>query len=284
MLVALLRLMARLPLPVLHGLGRTIGRLIYAFPGRYRRRLQNHCRQAGYDSPAFFRQAAGETGAMIVETPRVWLHPQACLDRCTIDNLPMVQETLAEGRGILYLTPHLGCFEMIARYFSGVDPMTVLFRPPRQAFLEPLMVESRDLPGLHAVPANIKGVRELVRAFRRGESAGMLPDQVPSGGDGVWAPFFGRPALTMPLAGKLARQSNVPVIVTAAERLPKGRGWHIHTSRLPEPLPQDPTELATLINESMENLIRRFPTQYLWGYNRYKVPHDAPPLPGDTTP
>ena len=88
----------------------------------------------------------------------------------------------------------------------------------------------------------------------------------------------------MTLAGKLARQSNVPVIVTAAERLPKGRGWHIHTSRLPEPLPQDPTELATLINESMENLIRRFPTQYLWGYNRYKVPHDAPPLPGDTTP
>src|SRR5690606_37646029 len=284
MLVALLRLMARLPLPVLHGLGRTIGRLIYAFPGRYRRRLQNHCRQAGYDSPAFFRQAAGETGAMIVEPPRVWLHPQACLDRCTIDNLPMVQETLAEGRGILYLTPHLGCFEMIARYFSGVDPMTVLFRPPRQAFLEPLMVESRDLPGLHAVPANIKGVRELVRAFRRGESAGMLPDQVPSGGDGVWAPFFGRPALTMTLAGKLARQSNVPVIVTAAERLPKGRGWHIHTLRLPEPLPEDPPELAALINQSMENLIRRFPTQYLWGYNRYKVPHDAPPLPGDTTP
>ena len=284
MLAALLRLMARLPLPVLHGLGKGIGRLIYAFPGRYRRRLQSHCRQAGYDSPAFFRQAAGQTGAMILETPRVWLHPQACLARCTVDNVALLEATHAEGRGVLYLTPHLGCFEITARYLVGLGPLTVMFRPPRQAVLEPLMVESRELPGLHAVPANMKGVREFVRAFRKGESVGMLPDQVPSGGDGVWAPFFGRPALTMTLAGKLARQSNVPVIVTAAERLPKGRGWHIHTLRLPEPLPEDPTELATLINESMESLIRRFPTQYLWGYNRYKIPHDAPPLPGDTTP
>ncbi|XOT96552.1 lysophospholipid acyltransferase family protein, partial [Alcaligenes pakistanensis] len=75
MLVALLRLMARLPLPVLHALGNGIGRLVYAFPGRYRRRLQSNCRQAGYDSPAFFRQAAGQAGAMILETPRVWLYP-----------------------------------------------------------------------------------------------------------------------------------------------------------------------------------------------------------------
>lgn len=284
MLVALLRLIARLPLPVLHALGNVIGRLIYAFPGRYRRRLQSNCRQAGYDSPAFFRQAAGQAGSMILETPRVWLHPKACLDRCTIDNLPLVEATIAEGRGVLYLTPHLGCFEMVARYYVGLGPMTAMFRPPRQAFLEPLMVESRELPNMHAVPANITGVRELVRTFRRGESVGMLPDQVPSAGDGVWAPFFDRPALTMTLAGKLARQSNVPIIATAVERLPKGRGFHIHTFRLPEPLPEDPTELATLINASMETLIRRFPTQYLWAYNRYKVPHDAPPLPGDATP
>ena len=284
MLAALLRLTARLPLPDLHLLGKGIGRLVYAFPGRYRRRLQANCRQAGYNDPAFFARAAGQTGAMILETPRVWLHPQSCLERCTVDDVALLRATHAEGRGVLYLTPHLGCFEITARYLVGLGPLTVMFRPPRQAALEPLMVESRELPGLHAVPANMKGVREFVRAFRQGQSVGMLPDQVPSGGDGVWAPFFDRPALTMTLAGKLARQSNVPVIVTAAERLPKGRGWHIHTLRLPEPLPEDPTALATLINQSMETLIRRFPEQYLWGYNRYKIPLVAPPIPPESTP
>lgn len=284
MLAALLRLAARLPLPVLHLLGKTAGRLVYAFPGRYRRRLQANCRQAGYDDPAFFRRAAGHTGAMILETPRVWLHPADCVARCTVDDMALLRAAHAEGRGVLYLTPHLGCFEITARYMAGLGPLTVMFRPPRQAFLEPLMTESRELPGLHAVPANMKGVREFVRAFRQGQSVGMLPDQVPSGGDGVWAPFFGRPALTMTLAGKLARQSGAPVIVTAAERLPKGRGWRIHNLRLPEPLPEDPAALATLINQSMETLIRRFPEQYLWGYNRYKIPHDAPPIPTESTP
>src|SRR3546814_11285300 len=92
----------------------------------------------------------------------------------------------------------------------------------------------------------------------------MLPDQVPSSGDGVWAPFFGKPAYTMTLAGKLAVQTGVVVILMAGERLPKGRGWRIHYVRLPEPLSPNPQELATSINSALETLIRRFPTQYLW--------------------
>src|SRR3546814_1861655 len=96
----------------------------------------------------------------------------------------------------------------------------------------------------------------------------MLPDQVPGSGEGVWAPFFGKQALTMTLAGRLARQTGVAVILTAGERLPSGKGWRIHYVRLPEPLPTDPQPLATAINSAMEQLIRRFPQQYLWSYNR----------------
>lgn len=280
MLLVIFRLLASLPLSVLQGAGRAIGLAVYAFPGRYRRRLRANATQAGYGDPAFLRRAAAQTGAMIAEIPRVWLHTDACLDITTSNDLRVLQDALAERRGILYLTPHLGCFEITARFLVAHGPITVMYRPPRQAFLAPVMEQSRDIPGLRAVPANMQGVREFVRALRRGEAVGMLPDQVPSGGEGVWTPFFGAPALTMTLAGRLARQANVPIVLTAGERLPGGKGWRIHFLRLPEPFPNDPAAMAALVNQAMETLIRRFPEQYLWSYNRYKEPDDAP-LPAD---
>lgn len=283
MVLVLIRMLAILPLPVLHGLGRFLGRCLYALPGRYRRRLRANAALAGYDDPGFARRAAGETGAMILETPKVWLRTAECVRLISSDQEDIARATLAEGRGVLYLTPHLGCFEITARYMVKYGPLTVMYRPPRHASLEPAMDQARNMAGLRAVPATMQGVREFVRALKRGEAIGMLPDQVPGTGDGVWAPFFGRPALTMTLAGRLARQANVPVLLTAGERLPGGKGWRMHYLRLPEPLPQDPTEFALAINRAMEQLIRRFPEQYLWSYNRYKIPADAPPQP-DTLP
>ena len=276
MLLVLFRLLAYLPLPVLHGIGRIAGRMVYAMPGKYRQRLQSNARQAGYPSPAFARRAAAETGAMIMELPKVWLRNEQSLRKATTSDGAVVQAALDEHRGILYLTPHLGCFEITARYLTRHGPLTVMFRPARKAFLGSIIEKGRATSNLNAVPANLHGVREFLRTLKRGGAVGMLPDQAPSNGDGVWAPFFGRPAYTMTLAGKLAVQTGVAVILTAGERLPAGRGWRIHYVRLPEPFPDTPEAQATLINAAMEALIRRFPEQYLWSYNRYKTPKGAP--------
>ena len=280
MLLFLLRLLACLPLSWLHAIGHVLGRVVYALPGRYRDRLRRNAAQAGYPRAAFARRAAAQTGAMIMELPKVWLRSEQCLAR-TQSNDDAVREALAEGRGILYLTPHLGTFEIVGRHCSKYGPLTVMFRPARKAWLNSAMEQARNTAQMRAVPATTQGVREFVRALKRGEAVGMLPDQAPGKGDGVWAPFFGRPAYTMTLAGKLARQTGVAVILCAAERLPRGQGWRMHHLRLPEPLPADATELATLINSQMETLIRRFPEQYLWSYNRYKVPAGAPPPPDE---
>ncbi|MER1966806.1 lysophospholipid acyltransferase family protein [Castellaniella sp. GW247-6E4] len=273
------RLLAALPLGLLRLVGRALGLLVYAFPGRYRRRLQSNARQAGYDDPAFMRRAAAESGAMILEIPKVWWRTRECLAITRSDEEGIVRAALAEGRGIIYLTPHLGCFEITARHLTQYGPLTVMYRPSRSPLLDPIVESARDMPKLRAVPANRHGVREFVRALKRGEAIGMLPDQVPREGDGVWLPVFGRHALTMTLAARLALQAGVAVILTAGERLPGGRGWNIHYLRLPEPLADTPEAVAASINHAMETLIRRFPEQYLWSYNRYKQPEDAPPLP-----
>ncbi|MCQ9617480.1 lysophospholipid acyltransferase family protein [Paenalcaligenes niemegkensis] len=284
MLLFLLRALSYLPLGFLHGCGRIVGKTVYLIPGRYRNRLRKNAAQAGYTSTSFARKSAGEIGAMIFETPKVWLRADECLAKCINPDAYIVEEALAEKRGILYLTPHLGCFEITARRLVQYGPITVMFREPRQSFLEPAMRASRDTPGLHSVPANLKGIREFVRALRRGEAIGMLPDQVPSSGDGVWQPFFGKPAYTMTLAAKLALQTKVPVVLTAGERLPRGQGWKIHYVRLQEPLPESIDAMVAVINDGMESLITRFPEQYLWSYNRYKIPPEAPAIPDHLTP
>ena len=279
MLLTLFRILAILPLSVLQAMGRIGGRIVFALPGRYRERLFANARQAGYDDPTFFREAAAQTGAMLMELPRIWFQSEKSLRQVVDEQTHILRQAIETGRPILYLTPHLGSFEISARHGSQNHPMTVMFRPPRQAFLAPLMEAARNSAGVTAVPADRQGVREFLKALKRGQAVGMLPDQVPREGQGVWAPFFGREAFTVTLPGKLAHMTNAIVIVAACERLPKGQGWRMHYLRAPDVLPEGAREQATLFNAMMQTLISRFPTQYLWGYHHYKKPKEAPPPP-----
>jgi len=283
MLIILCRILSLLPLRALQIIGHLGGRLVYSLPGRYRERLRNNAREAGYTDPEFARQAAAQAGEMFMELPRVWFKSEQCLKLVTSDQEEILEKALDSGRGVLFLTPHLGNFEMAARHGAKFKGLTVMFRPPRKTFLAPLLEAARNAVGVKAVPANRQGVREFLRALKSGQAVGMLPDQVPREGDGVWAPFFGREAFTVTLPGKLASLTNAIVIVAACERLPAGAGWRMHYVRAPEPLPADPREQALLFNQLMESLIVQFPKQYLWGYDRYKRARHAPPPPGGAT-
>lgn len=127
----------------------------------------------------------------------------------------------------------------------------------------------------------MKGVRALIKALRAGETIGILPDQVPAQGDGVWVDFFGRPAYTMTLAAKLAHVSSAPVILVAAFRLPHGAGYQLQFTPLDGPLAKDETQAAQQINQALEALIRQQPAQYLWSYNRYKQPRGKETAPAE---
>lgn len=134
MLLFLLRLMSALPLRVLHALGRFVGSIVYFVPGRYHNRLRENAAQAGFTNRGFARRAAAETGAMLMELPKVWLQTEQCLRMCQNPDSDIVTQTLAENRGVLYLTPHLGCFEITARRLVQYGPITVMFRPPPIVF------------------------------------------------------------------------------------------------------------------------------------------------------
>lgn len=274
----LFRLLSRLPLALLHRLGALLGRLTYAVSATYAARTRNHLEQAGMP-PATLAATIAENGKGLTELAWIWGQSylavlgkvRACVGQEHID------AAQAAGRGIIFLTPHLGCFEVAALYAAQRMPITVLYRPPRMPFLEGVMRAGRERGQAKLARADIGGVRLLFKALKRGEAVGLLPDQVPSRGEGEWADFFGRPAYTMTLAGRLAESSAATVLIAYSERLPQGEGYVIHV----EPLPLDFAQPVTQqINAALERSIRACPAQYLWSYNRYKIP--AGVLPPDT--
>ena len=280
MLIGIFRLLARVPLAWLHRAGAVLGRAVYRGSPTYARRLRGNLHSSGLCRDeaacrALLKAAIVEAGKGVAELIVVWFGDERTVAQLVVEceGWDLVEAARRRGRGIIFLTPHLGCFEISALYGAQRMPLTVLYRPPKIKWLEPLMLAGRTRGQAVAAPANLGGVRALYRALARGEAVGLLPDQAPGEGEGVWADFFGRPAYTMTLVTRLQRTRGAAVIMAFAERLPQGRGYRLHLEELPDGLDE------AALNRAIEAQVRRCPEQYLWGYNRYKVPAGAEPPP-----
>ncbi len=272
-----LRLLARLPLPLLHALGWLVGAAL--FPWRRRARdVTDNLRQAGLDTPGMARRANIGVAKGLFESLAIWLRPfpEAMSLVREVRGLEHVEAARAAGKGIIALEPHLGNWELGGLYLGQYLPITFLYRPARQAWADELTRLGRERGGVRLATPDMKGVRAMLQSLKRGEGVGVLPDQVASKGDGVWAPFFGRPAFTPTLTFRLIAATGAVPLILFCERLPWGRGFRLHVMPAPE-FSAEPAEAAAQLNRAVEDLVRQYPDQYLWTYRRYKRPHDAPP-------
>lgn len=268
-------LAARFPLAILHAMGALLGWAMYGLSPTYRRHLRGNLEAAGYRDAATRRAAIAGAGRLLAELPAVWLRPRAEVTGLVqrIDGREHVDAARAAGKGIVFLTPHLGCFEITAKIAADEFPITVLYRAPKLAWLQPMIEKGRGQDNVRLARADLSGVRELLAALLRKEAVGILPDQVPGEGEGEWVEFFGKPAYTMTLAARLAARPGSACLLAFGERLPAGAGYLLHIRPLPaaEPGESGPRRM----NRALEALIRECPGQYLWGYNRYKTPRGA---------
>ena len=285
----LVRWISGWPLGLLHALGGLLGWLVWLCSPTYRRRLRENAALAGVDARAQ-RRSIAEAGRMVAELPWLWLRADQELLMGLIEwvGVEPLDQAIAERRPLVILTPHMGAFEVSARAYvtryGARQPLTVLYRPARQKALREFQESARQQPMLATAPANLAGVRQMLRALKRRETVGLLPDQVPPRGQGVWAPFFGKPAYTMTLAVRLVQQTNANCFVLRCERLAHGRGYRVHVSPLDSALLAGTdlaaqTAAAIVMNTTMEKVILQEPGQYLWGYNRYKQPREQEAAP-----
>ncbi|HZF82786.1 MAG TPA: lysophospholipid acyltransferase family protein [Burkholderiaceae bacterium] len=285
-MTALFRLLARVPLPLMHALGRAFGWLVWWLAPHYRRRFRENAEAAGF-TPAQWRPAIGAAGEMVAELPWLWARPagESVLPKVVRwEGAEVFEAALAERKGVIMVVPHLGSWEMYGqavgeRFVKEHGPITALFRPSRKKWIAELVEGSRDRPGLQTLPTTVKGVRGLMRTLKEGGYTGILPDQVPPLGQGVWAPFLGRPAYTMTLLPRLAQTTGAKVFLGVCERLPRGRyaiRFIPFTGTALTDREATPEAAAAAMNEGIEQLVRSLPGQYVWDYARYKQPKSEP--------
>ena len=287
MLNGFLRFIGSLPLHFNHALGACLGWLTSVFSARHRAltraNLQQYAMATGADAgEAMLANSFREQGKSITELAVSWTAPLSRQHSLIVESTGWegVDAARAAGRAIIFAVPHLGNYEMAGRHIARNVPITAMYRPPKQAWLESAMQEGRDRGNATTVPADAGGVRSLLKTLKRGGAVMILPDQVPGEGEGEWADFFGKPAYTMTLLPRLALAADAAVFFVFAERLPAGAGFRIVTEALAEPFSADRAIACRQMNAMIEQLVRKAPTQYLWGYNRYKQPAGAPPPPG----
>ena len=277
-MILLFRFLSHWSLGALHALGAPLGWLVWWLSPAYRREFRANVAQAGLAFEAA-RPAIGEAGRFVAELPKLWMRPpgESCLGNVRIEGQDEVDAAFARGKGVVFFGPHCGSFELGPQALAELyGPITAIYRPARKPWLARLELLARSRPGLTVVPASLSGIRQMFRTLKNNQAVALLTDQVPPDGQGVWAPFFGKPAYTMTLAARLALQSGAVVLPVSCERLARGEGYFLKIwpplvalDKLPK---TDLLPAVTVINQAIEAIVLSQPGQYLWGYARYKQP------------
>lgn len=273
----LLSLGALLPLSVLHAVGAAAGLVASAVPNRSRQITERNLELclpelSSAKRRRLARRSLIEAGKAFMELGAFWKRPRRRVLGMVTDAEGEVHldAVLEAGRGVILAGPHLGAWELMGLWLSTRGPMATLYRPPHTPEFESLLREQRGRFGSRLVRAGRRGLRELFRELRNGSMVAILPDQLPSGGQGVFAPFFGIQAHTMTLLPKLAQRTGLPVVTAWAERLPRGRGYCVHIGEPWQVPPDMPLEHAAAeLNRRIETEVRRRPEQYQWAYKRF---------------
>ena len=287
LITASLHCLAWLPLPILHGLGSGLGWCLSLTSARAKKIAATNIALCWPELPAaqqhrLVRSSLAETGKTLLETGALWLRPgkQVLGLIKQVSGHELVEQAKLKGKGVILATPHLGAWEGAGLYCAKHFDISCLYRPPREPGMEQLITSARSREGGQYIAANARGTRQLYKRLRQGKVVAMLPDQEPQAGAGLFAPFFGIPAYSMVLLARMATRNETPVIFVWCERLPMGRGYHLHFREMPNITHAPDTKTAvSATNQAVEDCVRQCPAQYQWCYRRFRTrPEGENPL------
>ncbi|WP_240095466.1 lauroyl acyltransferase [Thermomonas flagellata] len=293
LLYALAWAVARWPWPLLRALADALAAAAVATDAREARVARRNLELIRPDLDAAAREAllrriVRTTARQAVETLRLWTRPPArnLADIVEVHGRALFDAALADPRGLIVAAPHMGNWELLNQWLAAHTPLAILYRPPESALGEAFLRRVRARAGqqVEQVRAEAAGVRTLLKRLQAGGVVGILPDQQPKAGEGAFAPFFGKPALTMTLLSRLAARSGAQVLLAWCERLP-GEGpprFSLHFAPAPADIADpDPVRAVAALNAAVEAVARRDFSQYQWTYKRYTL---RPPGSGEGNP
>jgi KDO2-lipid IV(A) lauroyltransferase len=283
--VGVIRLIARLPYPVLMRLGRWLGGIAMRIDSARRPVAEANialcfpeldARQQAELVDAHLR----DIGLMLVEFALGWMGSDEAIAQLpfTIEGLEHLERARAEGRGVLLVGGHFSHLELCARLVSQRIRIAGMYRRMDSAVFEWAVLRAR----LHYAEAMFEkdDIRGTVKYLRNGGTLWYAPDQDMRSKDNVFVPFFGVPAATITATHHLARMGNAVVIPFFHRRLPGNAGYALRLGAPLEGVPSaDVVEDTARVNTCIEQMVREAPEQYLWVHKRFKTrPPGLPPV------
>jgi KDO2-lipid IV(A) lauroyltransferase len=280
--VFFLKLLGLLPITLAGKIGRGVGHLAWWLaPGPRKVTLKNLalCFPDLSDSErvALAKESIIETIQTAFEFGPAWSQPpDRLLNQVThADNEQILLQAQKQGKGVVFIVPHFGNWELANYYMSRKCSLLAMYKPAESPALNRLIYQSRS-KNTEMVPADRRGVLALYKALPKGKATGVLPDQEPEIKTGVWVPFFGIPALTPKLVSKLANDTDSVAIGFGCQRNKDGKGFHVFYEPVDADFyDKDIETSAAAMNRCVERIIMRDPSQYQWEYKRFKRRPDS---------
>ena len=225
------------------------------------------------------REAVLENTTSLFELGHIWRRHGSDISPLihNIHGEEVLQQALAQHKGVLLAAPHLGHWEVLGLYLSALERFSLLYKPPKDQRIEQLIRHYRGQSGAHQITADAKGVKKILTALKNQHLIGILPDQQPKSGQGMFADFFGVPAYTMTLFSRIAAKTKAPVIMAAAIRSHKPAGYDIHFRQLSEDIYADTETSVSALNQAIQEMVAIAPSQYQWTYKRFSIQEGANP-------
>jgi KDO2-lipid IV(A) lauroyltransferase len=277
--------LSRLPLAGVRCLGSMIGTISLCLSNKSAQRLPYNLLLSGLATPDTVKQLTKATakalGMTLAEAALIaWAKDKERISRLiqVDESFYAVKELLCSGSNVVFLTPHLGNFEIAVKYFAYHLPidLQILYKPAKNLILEEIMFKGRQETNILPVPTTRRGVLSLIKHLRNGGCIGLLPDNVASAGDGEWVKFFGQDVYATSLAAKISLLPQVRVIIVQSIRTKTG----FLLKCIPF-IPESPgiPQVMQQLYSKLEEMVRLAPEQYYWSYDRFRKPNHAKAMP-----
>lgn len=276
-IIWLYQLLSLLSLRSIQRIGTVLGRLLWVSRSRMTKTTVTNLRLcfpelSATEIDSLAQKSLIETGKTIVETGACW---NWSLEKCrsvilSIEGETLFAERCKSERGLILLMPHLSTWEMLHPILTAHTHFTAMYKPPKIRPLDSWMQAVRNRASATMVPANRKGVSELMKTLKAGGCIVVLPDQEPERESGTFAPFFGVETLTMTLVHGLAIKTGAQLLEVNAKRLPNGEGFNVVFRDANAVNTEDARASLTAMNAVIEEAVREIPEQYQWEYKRFK--------------
>ncbi len=188
-----------------------------------------------------------------------------------IHNENIIKECLDQNKGVIFMTPHHGSWELSGLFVASKIKIFTMFKPLRNKVLNDFVRKGRMSKGATLVETDNSGVKQLLKALKNNHGIGILPDHTPKINQGVMSNFFDVPVNTSSLIYKLGKKNKVPIIYIFSERLPNSAGFNLHLGSIKEMFYDlDEKSSADFLNKKIEHLVNINISQYLWSYERFR--------------